>query len=73
MIIYPNITVQKFAIVHTDLEGSFRVWGDGTMERWTDDETTGQGDYGWFDIDKYNAQNIEDIRIAGLTAIKEAK
>ena len=73
MTIYPVTVVRKFALVHTDREGSFQVWDDGTMKRWTDDDTTGQGDYAWFDETKYTAQHIEDIRMAGLTAIENAK
>jgi hypothetical protein len=61
--------VEKIAYVDTD-EGCFRVFDDGSMGRWMDDEVTHQGYYGWFDEDKYSDEDIAEIRRLGLELLK---
>jgi hypothetical protein len=61
--------VEKIAYIDTD-EGCFRVFLNGQIERWMDNEVTHQGFYGWFDEDKYSDEDIAEIRRLGLELLK---
>ena len=62
-------TVVKSAYVDTD-EGCFKAYEDGTMERWVDDEDTGQGNYRWFDESKFPAEDMAFVRQQGKAALE---
>jgi hypothetical protein len=63
-----NMVLWKYAVVETTL-GDFKVWENGTMERWNDDLV----EFAWFDSDKFNAADLDAIRDAGIVWIKHAK
>ena len=63
-----NVILHKFAEIKTD-NGYFKVYTNGQIERWTDDETN-QSEYRWFDEGKYADEDIEAIRQAGLELLK---
>lgn len=67
MIVF-GTSVVKYAVVDTE-DGVFRVFSDGNMDRWTDNEETHQSDYRWFDADKYDNAELDAIRHHGLTAL----
>ena len=64
--------VEKIAYLDTD-EGCFKVYANGAIHRWVDDETTHQSD--WADMDKHTSkgiceiQCIDEIRRIGLTML----
>ena len=64
-----NAVVVRFADIDTD-EGCFRVFNNGSMDRWMDDEETGQGSYRWFDDGKYDEKDLEAIRQTGLKLLR---
>ncbi len=40
------------------------------MERWVDDEDTGQGNYRWFDESKFPAEDMAFVRQQGKAALE---
>ncbi len=65
-----NTRPSMFAYVDTD-RGEFRVWQHGAIDQYHDYGS--HGEWGWFDELKFEEDEVNELRLAGLAAIKAMK
>ncbi|NCQ50304.1 hypothetical protein GW796_00080 [archaeon] len=62
--------VVTYAVVETDI-GEFRVFKDGSIEKWENDSTKEQGAYRWFDTVQYHQEKIQKIIKEGISKLEQ--
>lgn len=63
-------TLSKIVYFNTE-DGNFKVDSSGGIERWNDNEVTHQGYWGWVDEDKFEEEEIAELRRLAAELIRE--